>query len=64
MSALAQELRAEEAKRDAHWRPDARWRLIQETIGWAEQQATVRRNTPAACKAKERRLLRTGAIEA
>ena len=31
--------------------------MIQETIEWAEQQLPVRRNTPADCKANERRLL-------
>jgi len=41
--------RREEAKRDAHWDPVERWRAIQDMIAWAEQQATVRRNTPARC---------------
>jgi len=36
---------AEEAKRNAAWSPAERWRVIQETITWAEQQQTVRRNT-------------------
>lgn len=38
-------LAAEEAKRNAAWSPAERWRVIQETITWAEQQQTVRRNT-------------------
>jgi hypothetical protein len=41
--------RREEQKREAHWDPAERWRVIQEMIAWAEQQATVRRNTPARC---------------
>ena len=38
-------LAVEEAKRNAAWSPAERWRVIQETIAWAEQQQTVRRNT-------------------
>jgi hypothetical protein len=41
--------RAEEQKREAHWDPAERWRVLQETITWAESQATVRRNTPRRC---------------
>ena len=51
--------RAEEAKRERNWDPALRWKVIQETITWAEQQATVRRNTPAACLANQQRLLRS-----
>jgi hypothetical protein len=46
---LGELMRREEAKRDSHWAPVERWRVIQEMITWAEQQATVRRNTPARC---------------
>jgi hypothetical protein len=49
--------RREEAKRDANWDPAARWQAIQATLAWAEQQATVRRNTPEACLAEQRRKL-------
>lgn len=48
---------AEHARREAAWDPLARWLALQRTIGWAAAQATVRRNTPAACLASERRLL-------
>ncbi len=41
--------RFEERKREAHWDAAQRWRLLQETIAWAESQATVRRNTPQRC---------------
>lgn len=41
--------RREEEKREACWDPAGRWRVLQETITWAEAQATVRRNTPARC---------------
>jgi len=41
--------RAEEQKREAHWDPAERWRVLQATITWAESQATVRRNTPQRC---------------
>ena len=49
--------RLEEAKRDENWDPAARWKIIQATLAWAEQQATVRRNTPEACLAEQRRKL-------
>ena len=39
----------EEQKREAHWDPAERWRIIQEMIVWADAQATVRRNTPKRC---------------
>ena len=48
---------AEEAKRERNWDPALRWKVLQDTIDWAEQQATVRRNTPAACLANQQRLL-------
>ncbi len=41
--------RSEEQKREAHWDPAQRWRVLQATITWAEAQATVRRNTPQKC---------------
>lgn len=46
---------AEHARREAAWDPLARWLAVQRTIAWAAAQATVRRNTPAACLASERR---------
>ena len=39
----------EERKREAAWDPARRWRVLQETITWADSQATVRRNTPQKC---------------
>jgi hypothetical protein len=48
---------AEEAKRERNWDPALRWSVVQDTIAWAAEQATVRRNTPAACLANERRIL-------
>jgi hypothetical protein len=41
--------RREESKRDAHLSPAERWRLIQETIAWADAQAPVPRNSKARC---------------
>jgi hypothetical protein len=49
----------EERKRDRHWLPGERWHAMQAMIAWAESQGTVKRNTPAQCRAKERRLLST-----
>ena len=39
--------RREEAKREACWNAAERWRVLQETLTWGEQQ--VGRNTPARC---------------
>jgi hypothetical protein len=50
-------IRSEEQKRDAAWDPAERWRVIQETITWAESQATVRRNTPQRCIELQQALL-------
>lgn len=50
-------LEREEAKRERRWDAAERWRAIQRTIAWAERQATVRRNTAAACLREQRRKL-------
>lgn len=47
----------EHARRERAWCPTARWKVLQETIRWAEMQTTARRNTPRACIERERRLL-------
>ena len=49
--------RREEAKREAATDPVARWQAVQEFMAWAASQSTAPKMTPAACKAKERRLL-------
>jgi hypothetical protein len=46
----------EHERRERVWQPAARWQAIQETIRWAESQATARRNTPQSCIERERRL--------
>jgi hypothetical protein len=46
----------EEAKRETCWDPADRWRVLQETITWAEAQAAVPRNTPRRCIELERAL--------
>jgi hypothetical protein len=51
---FAELLRREEAKREACWDPAERWRVIQETITWAEAQLPVPRNSPRRCKELER----------
>jgi hypothetical protein len=56
-------VRREQARRERAWDPAARWRAIQETITWAEAQATVRRNTPVACVAAEARKRATPSVE-
>jgi hypothetical protein len=47
----------ESAKRLRNWDRAERWRVLQQTISWAERQATVRRNTPAACLREQQRKL-------
>lgn len=54
---MAEMLRQEEEKRRRHWDAADRWRVIEQTIRWAEGQATVRRNTPEACLREQRRKL-------
>ncbi len=49
--------RREEAKREAATDPAARWQAAQEFMAWAASQSTAPKMTPAARKAKERRLL-------
>ena len=46
----------EHERRERAWQPAARWQAIQETIRWAESQATARRNTPQSCIERERRI--------
>jgi hypothetical protein len=53
----AELIRREEEKREACWDPVERWRVLQQTITWAEQQVTVRRNTPRRCIELEREKL-------
>jgi hypothetical protein len=49
----------EEAKRDRHYDPVLRWKHLQEAIAWAEVNLPleIRRNTPAAAKKREAKLL-------
>ena len=47
----------EEEKRNRCLSDADRWRLIQAAIDWADAQRPVPRNSPAACKEKERRIL-------
>jgi hypothetical protein len=54
---LTELVEREAAKRERNWDPKLRWKVLQETITWVESQATVRRNTPAACLANQQRLL-------
>lgn len=47
---------SEHERRERAWQPADRWQAIQETIRWAESQATAHRNTPQSCIERERRL--------
>jgi len=60
--AFAELVAQEQGRRERAWSPADRWRVLQETIRWAELQPTARRNTPRACLARERRLL--GGVDA
>jgi len=51
---MTDDLKAREnVKRERHWDPAMRWKVIQDTITWAEAQKTVTRNTPAARLAEQ-----------
>jgi hypothetical protein len=52
---MADLLETETRKRDRQIDPVERWRLIRQAIDWAEQQATVRRNTPSRCVREQAR---------
>ncbi len=41
--------RREEQKREANWDAAERWRVLQETIAWADSQAFIPRNLSARC---------------
>jgi hypothetical protein len=41
--------RSEEQKREKMWDPAQRWRVLQETITWAESLPSVARNTLERC---------------
>ncbi len=52
------ELKAdEERRRERNWDSAERWRVLQETLSWAEAQATVRRNTKQSQLAKQKEKL-------
>lgn len=39
----------EEQKRERHWNPRERWRVLQETIAWADSQQQPPRNSRETC---------------
>lgn len=57
-SRMADDLKErEEKRREAHWDPVARWKVLQDTITWAEAQSTVQRNNPDRRLAEQARKL-------
>ena len=50
-------LHSEEAKRNRMWDPVERWRMIQETIDWADAQKPVPRNSKEGYLAAQRKSL-------
>src|SRR5688572_28925881 len=57
MDELDQLKTEEDAKRERNWDRAARLQVMQETLTWADEQATDRRHTPGGCLAKQQRLL-------
>jgi len=49
------EKQIEEAKRDKAWNCRQRWEVLQRTIGWADAQQPLPRNSPRGCLAHARR---------
>lgn len=56
-ASLSDELAREEAKRLRMWDPVARWKLIQETIAWIDQQQPIPRNSKAGALREQARKL-------
>jgi hypothetical protein len=54
---IAELLRSEEDKHWHRWDASERWRVILQTISWAERQAMVQHNTPEACLREQQRKL-------
>jgi hypothetical protein len=50
-------LAREEAKRNRMWDPAERWRVLQDSISWAEKQLPVPPNTPTARLVEQARKL-------
>lgn len=48
----------EEVKRERSWDPQVRWKVLQDTITWADTQTAVQRNTPAGRLEEQARKLR------
>jgi len=57
MATMRDWIDSESAKRLRNWNRTEQWQVLQQTITWAEQQATVQRNTPAACLREQQRKL-------
>jgi hypothetical protein len=49
----------QEMRRARHWDPKLRWQVIQDTISWAEVQATCRINTRVSRLRDQARKLRS-----
>ena len=47
----------EEQKRERCWEPRERWRVLQETIAWADSQQPIPRNSRQACLANQAKML-------
>lgn len=56
-STISRQKRQQESLRDRMMTPRQRWAAIMQAINAAERLAAIPRNTPAACLAKEKRIL-------
>lgn len=52
----------EELKRERNWDPQMRWKVLQDTITWADAQATVQRNIPVSRLEEQARKLRRSEV--
>lgn len=57
MTSFSALVKEEERRRLACWAPTERWRAIQATLSWAEQQQAIPRNSKAACIARQKRVM-------
>ena len=54
---LSNQIRSEEAKRERCVDPRERWRILQDTIAWADAQQNPPRNSIQSCLERQRRLV-------
>ena len=53
--------RREELKRERNWNAQMRWKVLQDTLTWADAQANVQHNTPTRRLEEQARKIRKNA---